>query len=222
MNSNVEMERRIHGIGRSLVRCTNSCVGITNDRLSGILPRCLYFERDGRSESDGCVMVGLNPGGSDEKEQEYFKRYGTTYSAWLEFWNKNNHRFPYHTKLRKMADQLELYGPILWTELAKCESSDNCLPPLQTFRVCAGLYLRKELEVIPEEWPIFAVGKETYKALLYLFPTRAVIGVPHPTGSWGNFQRLFEKNSGRLLKPVQALVNSAQTASEAVWLKETP
>jgi hypothetical protein len=36
-----------------------------------------------------------------------------------------------------------------------------------------------------------AIGGEAYKAITYLYPTRTVIGVPHPTGSYGNFTRLM-------------------------------
>ena len=52
-----------------------------------------------------------------------------------------------------------LDGPILWTELVKCQ---NNLPstgtvPIETVRVCVNRYLVPELGIIPNDWPIVAL-----------------------------------------------------------------
>ncbi|MFQ5788318.1 MAG: hypothetical protein ACE5H1_10115 [Thermodesulfobacteriota bacterium] len=39
-----------------------------------------------------------------------------------------------------------------------------------------------------------AVGNEVFKILGYRFPERIVIGIPHITGSYGQFHKLFSKN----------------------------
>ncbi|HMD55504.1 MAG TPA: hypothetical protein VKJ65_13225 [Phycisphaerae bacterium] len=48
----------------------------------------------------------------------------------------------------------------------------------------------KEIEGVPKDWPIFGVGRMAFNALAFLFNDRAVIGVPHPTGSFGHFNEL--------------------------------
>ena len=94
----------------------------------------------------------------------------------------------------KLVHALELKGPVLWTELVKCQSEPEVKElPVQTLRTCSGEFLRRELERLPENWPLFGVGWEAYKALAYLFSARTVIGVPHPTGSYGHFTALFEE-----------------------------
>jgi len=42
-----------------------------------------------------------------------------------------------------------------------------------------------------DDWPIVAVGFEAYKALSYRFPTRIVIGIPHPMARGQEFKELF-------------------------------
>jgi hypothetical protein len=76
----------------------------------------------------------------------------------------------------------------------------------------------KELEVIPSDWPLIAVGKETFKVLAYLYPTHVIIGVPHPTGSYGHFSRLFYMN-GELINKItfEELWNGEY--GKAIWLE---
>lgn len=94
----------------------------------------------------------------------------------------------------------------MWTDIAKCqnESDEVCLSiedHPQTFRTCSALFLTKEIDSCPADWPIIAAGREAYRALLYLCPNRALIGIPHPTGAYANnqFLQLFE--NGLNLKP---------------------
>ena len=67
-------------------------------------------------------------------------------------------------------------------------------------------------------WPLVALGREAYKALAYLYPARTVIGVPHPTGAYGNkFTALYV---GRELRISKRKVQSALAGSpgQLLWL----
>jgi hypothetical protein len=204
-----------------MVGCQQYCEGIALDPHTGILPRCLILETENRGASKGSAIVGINPGRSSSREREFYVTRGPTYQNTVKYWERAIRQRKYYRWLRKLVDGLGFHGPILWTELAKCQSAPETAGalPLQTFRTCAGMYLREELGSIPDTWPLIAVGKEAYKALAYLFPTRAVLGVPHPTGSYGHFPRLFD-DSQRLLPgtKVQAATLWAEESGRAVWL----
>lgn len=178
-----------------MVSCPNKCNGIACSLKEGILPRCLILEIDGRIQSRGAVIVGINPGHSKPHERNYYVKNGQSYDRVIEYWNAYIRKRKYYSSLRSFVDQLGFRGPILWTELVKCENMRGVRsPPLQTFRICTKTYLRRELGLIPDNWPLIAVGGEVYKALAYRFPSRIVVGIPHPTGSYGYFSRLFDKN----------------------------
>lgn len=208
-------------IGRSLVRCNIHCRGIALNHSEGILPRCLILETEGRAEGKGSVIVGINPGRSKEHERESYRRNGQTYEQEIRYWRQYIARHPYYRRLRSFADELAFNGPILWTELVKCEnaSAESGLPPLQTFRTCTETYLRKELEAVPDDWVLIAVGTESYKASAYMFASRVVIGVPHPTSSRGQFARLFDQDK-RLLPEVKVQTENISNGGrgEAVWI----
>jgi hypothetical protein len=116
-----------------------------------------------------------------------------------------------------LADALGLEGRILWTELAKCESATGKTVPLQTLRTCSATFLQRELKAVPEKWPLLAAGRETYKALAYQFPSRTILGVPHPTGSRGDFDALFE--NGLLLEAAKTKgVRTLASHGASFWL----
>lgn len=186
---------RIDQIGRELVNCQNCCKDIVNDPHKGVIPRCLYLEYEKR-RGRGSIVVGLNPGRSDEKERNYYKEKGTTYNAVKDFFQKERaEKHLYYIRIRGFIDLIGLSGPILWSELVKCEKRQRRIElPLDTLRTCTGKFLKKELEVMPDDWPIIGVGREAYKACSYLFPDRTVIGIPHPTGSHGQFSSILTKN----------------------------
>jgi hypothetical protein len=213
------LEKEIRSIGADLVRCNERCAGIHHDIEEGILPRCLLFERAGRNER-GCFSAGINPGRSRRRERAFYMQTGARYDALIDFWDKEIKDVPYYRRLRQLVNAMGISGPIIWSDLAKCENAPDVegLIPLQTLRTCSGRFLRRELEIVPADWPVIAVGTEAYKALAYLEPRRTVIGVPHPTGSRGNYFALFE-NSG--LKSNVARHAKMALESEvpiAIWL----
>ena len=216
----MSLQEQISQIGAQMVKCQQRCKDIKNEPGEGIPPRCLFLEvRDPKAR--GVVIVGFNPGNADESERVYYKSKSLSYAATKDYWEgalKDSSN--YYKRLRKLADQLGLSGTILWTELAKCENDLEIKhPPLQTLRTCANLYLLNELKLIPSEWPLIVAGRDAYKALAYMCPSRAVIGVPHPTGSFGDFPRLFEQEKLRV--HYRHLAQSAweSTPPLAVWIK---
>ncbi|MBI5097880.1 MAG: hypothetical protein HZB30_01405 [Nitrospirae bacterium] len=213
---------RINEIGNDMVACDNHCLRIALDLRKGILPRCLILETKDREHGKGSIIVGMNPGRSKEPERKFYRDNGQTYEQVIAYWQDHiGYRRKYYKRLRALVTDLGLKGPILWTELAKCESKDTMTVQelLPAFRTCTQSYLQKELQAVPSHWPLIAVGNESYKALAYIFTRRAVIGVPHPTGSYGHFESLFDTKDRLLPKvkmPTKDIVNGK--SGKAVWL----
>lgn len=219
------MSDRIISFGEELVICDlhqKKCDDINNDRDKGILPRCLIFEQDSRKKNKGCAVIGINPGISSEEERRFYKENGINYTQIYNYWNENlKEKRRYYFSLRNLVTLIGFKGPILWTELVKCEKKESTKDiNLQTFRICVDSYLKREIKLLPSEWPLFAVGKEPYKALAYLFPKRSVIGIPHPTGSRGHFSKLFVNDSGEnsLKEEVQNLIIDSLSSKKAAWI----
>jgi hypothetical protein len=215
------LKEDIQAIGQAMVGCNIACKGINLEPASGILPRCLFFEQSEILSDVGCSVIGINPGKSSKSERSYFVSNGCSYQATFDFWvDHEAKRHLYYNRLRDLVSAV--FGgstSILWTELVKCESADGTgEPPLQTFRTCVNQYLRKEIEATPITWPIFSVGKRSFELLAILYHERTVIGVPHPTGSFGHFSKLFEK--GRLKSEVadniRAILNNSKPIAEWV------
>jgi hypothetical protein len=207
MESFDQLRNEIAVIGERMVVCGENCAGINRNQVEGILPRCLILETEGRKTSRGSIVCGINPAPAPHREVEFYRRNGTSYQSLLRWWEEYKLKdIPYYVRLRAFVSELGFEGPILWTDIAKCQNeSDDVKLSIkdhpQTFRRCSALFLTKEIERCPPDWPIIAAGSEAYRALLYLCPKRALIGIPHPTGSYANtqFLRLFE--SGLKLKP---------------------
>jgi hypothetical protein len=204
-----------------MVKCNAACVGIECDQRKGVLPRCLYYE-PGCTSTRGCAVIGINPGQAKRDQIEHYRTAGGTYEATVQYWEQRiKLRHPYYMRTRKLLRSLGLNGPVLWSELAKCqrESGKKGLPPLGTLRTCAGRFLREELALIPD-WPLVALGREAFKALAYLYPTRTVIGVPHPTGAYGN--KLAALCCASELRKNKRKVQSVLTAAPGrlLWLSD--
>lgn len=126
----------IYVLGEDLVHCAADCEGITHDVSAGILPRCMVYENR-LDDALGCIVVG----------REFYLKRGCAYQSELDFWEQTSPRIKYNTLMRKFLAAAGLAGDVLWTELAKCEcaSGEPTIPPMQTLRRCAGLYLSQEL-----------------------------------------------------------------------------
>ena len=215
-----ELRSRIEAIGTEVVGCDAQCDGIERDVAAGILPRCLYLEERGAGR--GAVVVGLNPGRADNTERQFHMDHGATYRAIDKYWRlyvlgKNR----YYNRTQQSVDALGLEGPIWWTELAKCQSKpDVGVLSTQTLRYCGKRYLRRELESVPPDWVVIAVGRQAFDAIAYLLPDRIVIGCPHPTGSFGRWlldgDVLGDEPAGIAAKCLDS------TDPVAVWLTRAP
>lgn len=205
----------IEKIGNDVVNCARRCEGIKCDKTDGTPPRCLYFETENRAGNQGLIIVGMNPGKAGKRERADFKGYD--WHKQLDWWEKNlKNRHPYYKGIRQLVDQLGFRGPILWTELAKCQVADDVKePPLETFRRCVDAHLSKEVSVVPVEWQLVGVGREAFTALAYRYPGRPVLGICHPTGSHGLFHDLLKKRELNYAKAVESL-----RRDEAIWLRE--
>ena len=212
------LQQQIDRLGAELVTCVDSCAGISRDQNLGIVPRTLFLERP-EAEGCGCLAIGLNPGKSPERERSSYRETGITYDS-VKKYRTSISSLPYFKRARAIIDQLGLRGPIIWSNLAKCENppKQKELPSVQTMRHCAGRFLRRELRVTPRDWPVVGIGWDAFFALAYLVPERAVIGIPHPTGGYRDFRKMLE--DGELRKDLEARAAGALSAAEpgAVWL----
>ena len=200
MESFDQLRNEIAAIGERLVVCGENCAGIKRNQAEGILPRCLILETERRKTSRGSIVCGINPAPAQLREVEFYRKNGALYQSLLLWWEEYKLKdIPYYARLRAFVSGLGFDGPILWTDIAKCQNeSDDVKLSIkdhpQTFRRCSALFLTKEIEKCPQDWPIIAAGSEAYRALLYLCPNRALIGVPHPTGQYASthFLKLFD------------------------------
>ncbi|GMA64212.1 hypothetical protein NZD89_02505 [Alicyclobacillus fastidiosus] len=189
-----QIEEEIERIANEMIYCNHQCSGedIVCNLSTGQIPRCLYFEHENRnSNSPGIVVIGMNPGWSDVDEQDDYKKWLSQKA--LSYKNLLN-RFEsegfgevgkFYPPIRTILKHLQLDGPILWTEVAKCESQkrdEKTKVPLKrrTTSICSRLYLSREIQVIPEDWLFLAVGLDAYETVLPLSPRNPLIGCYHP------------------------------------------
>jgi hypothetical protein len=209
-----QLRNEITAIGERLVVCSENCEGVQRNQAEGILPRCLILETEGRTTLRGCIVCGINPAPAKQNEVEFYRKNGGSYKSLLQWWEHYKLKdIDYYRRLRAFVSGLDFDGPILWTDIAKCQNKSLTVKLTikdhpQTFRRCSALFLTKEIEKCPADWPIIAAGREAFLALLYLCPNRALIGIPHPTGSYANtqFLRLFE-NGLKLKSEVKMRIN---------------
>jgi hypothetical protein len=165
------------------------------------------------------LAVGLNPGTSKAAEREFYLKHGITYDRVKERRTLIDGR-PYFVRTRSVIDQLGITGPIVWSNLAKCENESDRegLPPLQTLRHCTRRFLARELHESPRDWAVLGIGWEAYRALAYLVPERTVIGIPHPTGGYRDFRKMLETKYLRREIKNRALDALRSREPSAVWL----
>jgi hypothetical protein len=177
-------------LGEKLVNCDFSCEGVVNNHDGGIPPRCLIFEK--RTGRKGAVVIGLNPGKAKKKEMKYYIDNGISYKTIVDYWDAKIKHLKYYSHLRALLNKFKIDGSILWSDLVKCQCADeNGVIPIQTMRNCINRFLRKEIKMHPD-YIIIAVGNRAFEFCALSFPEHLVIGVPHPTGSYGNFSRLMK------------------------------
>jgi hypothetical protein len=184
----------IDRLGNELVKCNFDCEGITNNPKKGVLPRSLLPEE--RCGETRCIVVGLNPGRCKSAEKRFYLEHDLSYDSTKEyFFQRGLKDKPYFKRTREIVSLLGYEGDILWTDLVKCEcSGKNGVLPVQTLRVCINRFLRREIELFDAQM-IFALGNDAFKFCALSFPNHLVVGVPHPTGSYGNFDKLKKKIS---------------------------
>lgn len=59
-------------------------------------------------------------------------------------------------------------------------------------RICINKFLKREIELFPN-YTIFALGNRAFEVCSFSFPKHFIVGIPHPTGSRGYFDRLKKK-----------------------------
>ena len=205
-------------IRNDVFACTRRCNGVACVPDLGIRPRGPLIESGDRA-SVGALIVGLNPGGSDDLEREVLRRptHATEWESWI---HGRTERNLYLERLRRFAHAIGVRGPIIWSNVAKCE----CAPgrrglSLLTQRDCAHRFLVRELDVVPKTWVAIAAGQDAFQALAFLSLNRVVLGIPHPTGAHPAFSRLWNPDKSLRL-PIQHAVASmiANGQSSAAWL----
>lgn len=214
----MNIDKRINKIGEELVKCNYGCKGIINDPKKGIIPRCLILEEGNGKEN--CIVVGLNPGGSNEKERKYYLENGISYSSVKDYFKEKN--WAYFKWTREVLKSLGFDGDILWTDLAKCEAIKRGEVPNQTLRVCINKFLIREVEAFKSS-TIFALGNEAFNYCSLSFPEHFVVGIPHPTGShnsgFNKFKKDLEKNPASFKKEISKR-KDAQSNYRAIKLSK--
>ena len=192
--------------GSGWIRATGSC-------------HAPFSSSDQTAPGRGCLAIGLNPGLSGPHERTFYVNSGMTYDR-VKTYRDSISGKRFFALTRRVVDQLGLSGPILWSNLAKCEneSGRKGLPPLQTLRHCTRRFLRRELDAVPIDWVVFGIGWESYRALAYLVPERSVIGFPHPTGGYRDFRKILD--DGQLRQEIKDRAKGILSAREpgTAWL----
>lgn len=188
--------KRVDELGQKLLNCNLECSGINKDQDNGIVPRGLFLDYSETDCKIGCIVVGINPGTSEQKERNTYKdkknqpiKYATI-KEYYKYKIKEDTR--YFKNAKTFVERAGFKGAILWTDLCKCENmSKKDKPSPQTFRVCIKRFLNEELKLAPEA-PIVALGKKVFNFMALSYPDRFVVGIPHT--SWPKIRTLYEKN----------------------------
>ena len=205
-------------IGERVHACTLSCAGVRCEPTLGIRPRGPLLSR-AASEMPGLLIVGMNPGRAEPREVEQLRLH-ETHAAW-NAWAQQQHLSGdnrYVDRLQRLVAALDVKGPVVWSNVAKCETTENARGvPLDTLRVCASRFLALELAAVPADWQIIAAGRDAFVALSYLAVHRSILGVPHPTGAYPAYRRLFDP-TWRLRSHIADDARGATRSAAARWL----
>jgi len=237
-----ELRRAIEILGARLALCNRRCEGVRCDLASGAMPRCLIFESGGRVTLDGgVIVVGVNPGQADDVERRLIRELYASghephraYARYVDWLATAIQRIPFYTLMRAAVATMGFTGPILWTEIVKCESGEAVEVPgrknpvsfglgapfrTTTVRVCRDEFLRNELALCPPEWPIVAaslgVGDYLEETRTELAGNRSIIAVPHPTGSEDFLKVFIPKEVGTSDTVLERVRNALSTGGFA-------
>ena len=215
----MNLNEKINEIGDKLVVCKLCGKKDHVENSEFIPPRCLYLDPK-ESKELSCVVVGINPGqlkaGSREYEAYKASKNTSKYKAQVDYFENNKGVIRYSKRIDELLKSMGLKENgkgVLWTELCKCQLSDDFQGlPFQTFRRCAGKYLTRELDASGDV-PVVAVGNQTYTILSFFYPKRAVIGVLHPTGTHVSYDSYIEK-----VRKLRPLIKDTISKKECLWL----
>lgn len=196
---------KIKNICNKVIKCNLQCEGIVNNKKKGISSRGVYLEK--RKGKNKCIILGLNPGDIGEKQREYYLKHKLSYKSQQRYFEKIlKHKRMYFGRARDFVTMLGFRGDILWTNLAKCQSQKGVKQvPMQTLRICIKRFLQKEIKTFKCD-TIFAVGNNSYDFCALSFPNHFVIGIPHVSGSHGDFDYLNKKvkaNPSKFIKQLK-------------------
>lgn len=179
-----QLENKINKIGEDMIgdRKWADFDDIDYAPKKGIIPRGLYLENLGNSNSKGAIIVGLNPGRAKRTKELKCLSKCNNYKKVVECWKEISCNYSgFYMPLRNFIRKVGLRGFILWTNLVPCQnkSRNNKSPSIKTIRYSVNTYLKKQVDLIPKA-PIIAVGRDPFRLLAYMFSDRKVIGITHP------------------------------------------
>lgn len=221
----VGLPGKVRAIGHDLVRCGLECPGIHLNPAAGIIPRCLILEgaTGANRDQQGAIVVGLNPGRTSPEEATYYRQRGIRYRSLTDWWDRELNGHPYYLRIRPIVRSLGIAGPILWTDIAKCElpeGGENGDLPDATLATCGKRFLRRELRLAElKTWPVFALSGRTYRFIRANYPGRTVIGLLHPTGTRGDlFWSTLNDSRNGLRRSYERDVQELLARGGAVWV----
>lgn len=207
---------QIAEIASEMAACSFQCDGVINSPSTGQPPRGLIMETNGRRGSTGVIVCGQNPAGARDPERTHYRDNGAGYEQQLTAWTAIVWNSRYFNSLRQLLDCLDLDGPILWTDIAKCEGN---APPLPTLMKCSQHFLARELDAVPIEWPVITAGARAFQAVGYMAGKRSVVGIPHPTGPHAaNKFTLQLKKLKENINHLNNLKAQLKTPGSRIWL----
>lgn len=220
----------VERLGTEIASCQDRCSGIKLDRHRGIMPRGLMLEPAWRGGTPGAFVVGSNLGLSKADERGRYQDKGCTFAAWKDEWNLGLSEHVYYRRLRGfMRKTLDVEGPLLWSDVAKCEGAN---PPQQTLEHCSGRFLSREIESVPEDWLVVGASRDAYDHLRG-HPGLAghrIVGILHPSGNhtrnrWkANLLKEPDDDGSGLREPISSVVRAGVQAFDpaalSFWVTE--
>ena len=213
-----DLRKNIYKIAEETIHCDLKCEGVSADINNGILPRGLYFE-ERNANKDGCAIIGMNPGKACVAEQQKYNA-KTTYQEMDNLWNSRIKGFSYFRRAVKIVDNLGISGSIIWTDHVKCPSEKGTRDiPDQTYQACTDKFLTRELDLVPGNWPIIALSRDSFNRMSAIISNRLVIGIYHPAPAHnsGYFTKMAKQLKETNITCQDILKNAKQ---QNIWLPD--